>query len=221
MPEKPIKVVSNFKMKSSQISKYARRLNKKFFRGAMFSALEEVGNVAAQDYMKSTSLAEAVASPSSGSILTTRSGRLVGSVVGTWRFSQASLPVKVEKGMRKKVRQTQAGFEGGKKESIRKVMATGSKIEGIIGSKVPYAAIHEYGGKTTPTTSYKARSYFWWAYFETGDEKWKAMALSRKSRFSRDIKERPYLRPAVKTAWPSIMNIFKRTAETTFEDEHV
>ena len=115
----------------------------------------------------------------------------------------------------------QAGFEGGKKESIRKVMATGSKIEGIIGSKVPYAAIHEYGGKTTTTTSYKARSYFWWAYFETGDEKWKAMALSRKSRFSRDIKERPYLRPAVKTAWPSIMNIFKRTAETTFENEHI
>jgi|TARA_Y100000310_G_scaffold33205_1_gene31395 hypothetical protein len=220
MPEKPVRVKSNFKMKSSQISRYARKLNKKYFRGAMFAALEEVGNTAVQNYIKQTTLEEAVGGES-GSVLMGRTGRLAGSIAGAWRFSQANLPVKVESGMRKKIRQSEAGFEGGKKESIRKVVAGGRRIEGIIGSEVPYAAIHEYGGKTTTRVTPRARSYFWWAYSETGDEKWKGMALTSRDSFSRTIPERSYLRPAIKDAWPSIMGIFKRTAEETFKNEHI
>lgn len=217
---KPVRIESNTSIKAKEISKYARKLNKRWFRGAMFAALEEVGNTSVQNYMKATTLEEAVGSKT-GNILTNRTARLAGSIAGTWRFSQSSLPVAVSTGMRKKIRSSGAGFEGGKKESIRQVKVSGRKFEGIIGSKVPYAAIQEYGGSTTTKVTEKARSFFWWAYSETGDEKWKGLALTQKRTLTRSLKERPYLRPAVKDAKPEIFNIFKKTVQRTFELENI
>ena len=220
MPKSPVRMESNAKIKANEINKYARKLNKKFFRGAMFAALEEVGNTSVMDFMKATTLEGAVGAKT-GNKLTQRTGRLAGSIAGTWRFSQASLPVKVEQGMRSKIRSSGADFEGGKKESIRKVQASGRKIEGTIGSTVPYAAIQEYGGTTTTPVTEKARSFFWWAYSETGDDKWKGLALTTRRSLTRTLKERPYLRPAVKIANPEIMKIFKRTVEETFGIENI
>lgn len=65
-------------------------------------------------------------------------------------------------------------------------------------SKV-YAAIQEFGGTTHPTVTRKSRAFFWYMLKATGDEKWKGMALSKKSHFTVHIDARPYLRPAMDT----------------------
>lgn len=65
--------------------------------------------------------------------------------------------------------------------------------------RVVYAAIHEYGGTIKVPVTAKSRAYFWWRHRVTGDDKWKAMALSKKSHFIVKIPARPYLRPAVQS----------------------
>ena len=54
-----------------------------------------------------------------------------------------------------------------------------------------YAAVHEYGGTFTVTP--RQRAFFWHKWNETGDEMWKALALS----VTYTIPPRPYLRPAI------------------------
>lgn len=54
-----------------------------------------------------------------------------------------------------------------------------------------YGAIHEYGGTFTITG--KQRIFFWAMWYKTGDEMWKALALST----TYTIPARPYLRPAL------------------------
>ena len=54
-----------------------------------------------------------------------------------------------------------------------------------------YAAVHEYGG-SFPVTD-KQRGFFWAKHMETGDDMWKALALST----TYTIPPRPYLRPAI------------------------
>jgi len=58
-------------------------------------------------------------------------------------------------------------------------------------SNVQYAAVHEYGGTFVITE--KQRAFFWAKFAETGDDMWKALALS----YSYTIPTRPYLRPAI------------------------
>jgi len=57
---------------------------------------------------------------------------------------------------------------------------------------VVYAAVHEYGLERQPITDLQ-RGFFWWMHAETGDDMWKALALSR----TYTIPARPYLRPAI------------------------
>lgn len=54
-----------------------------------------------------------------------------------------------------------------------------------------YAAVHEYGGTFTVTP--RQRRFFWAKYRETGEDMWKALALS----VTYTIPARPYLRPAI------------------------
>jgi len=60
-----------------------------------------------------------------------------------------------------------------------------------------YAAIHEYGGVVEPTVTDRARRYFWAMWYKTGNDMWRAMALTTKKNFVVRIPARPYLRPAV------------------------
>lgn len=57
--------------------------------------------------------------------------------------------------------------------------------------KAVYAAVHEYGGTFTITD--KQRRFFWYKWIATGEEMWKALALS----VTYTIPARPYLRPAI------------------------
>ena len=54
-----------------------------------------------------------------------------------------------------------------------------------------YGAVHEYGGTFTITE--RQRGFFWAKHAETGDDMWKALALSA----TYTIPARPYLRPAI------------------------
>lgn len=62
---------------------------------------------------------------------------------------------------------------------------------------VPYAAIQHYGGTIRLRVTSRMRRFFWAKFIETGDEKWKGMALSKKTHFEIKIKARPYVDPAV------------------------
>lgn len=56
---------------------------------------------------------------------------------------------------------------------------------------VPYGAAHEFG--VTVTITEKQRGFFWYMFSQTGNEMWRALALST----TYTIPARPYLRPAI------------------------
>jgi len=57
---------------------------------------------------------------------------------------------------------------------------------------IVYSAVHEYGLENQVITE-RQRRFFWAMYSETGEDMWKALALSR----TYTIPARPYLRPAI------------------------
>jgi hypothetical protein len=75
---------------------------------------------------------------------------------------------------------------------------------------VPYAAIHEFGGTIKVVVTAKMRSFFWAMWFETKDDKWKAMALTKKTEFKIEMRKRPYANPAVTVELPAVQ---QRAAE--------
>ncbi len=187
-----MKVQSNFASKSRQIAKYGSLLKKSILHDAVAAALQEVANISAAKYMAQGTVEEAIGKPA-GNILSVRSGRLVGSVVGAWRFSETILPPTVKRFLSGEYRTSSANFGAGKRESIREVSVAGNLIRGIIGSEVEYAAIHEFGG----TIKFKKRGG------------------------SVRIPARPYLTPAVKDAREDIMDIFKESVEASFKAERI
>lgn len=74
-------------------------------------------------------------------------------------------------------------------DSILPVKVNQYRVDVRVG--VPYGAVHEYGGTFTITD--RQRRFFWAKYGETGDDMWKALALSQ----TYTIPPRPYLRPAI------------------------
>jgi len=69
---------------------------------------------------------------------------------------------------------------------------------------VPYAAIHEFGGVVHVPVTVRMRRFFWAKFFETRDEKWKWMALSKKTEFVIQIDARPFAGPGLEAAAPRI-----------------
>lgn len=67
-------------------------------------------------------------------------------------------------------------------DSIRyKVGGSNWVSVGVDLDKVPYAQIHNEGGEIAITE--KMRKYFWAQYYESADEFWKHMALTKKTAF--------------------------------------
>lgn len=78
-------------------------------------------------------------------------------------------------------------------DSICTVKVNQYTVDVEAGSKdVPYAAVHEYGLERQLITE-RQRRFFWAKFAETGDDMWRALALST----TYTIPARPYLRPAV------------------------
>lgn len=155
-----MRVESNFKTKGKQIRKYADKLGKKHLKGAMSASLQEVANVSVSSFMKidptggggtMAQVVERARAQPTGARLRIRSGRLASSILGTWRFNMSGLPsiVKGEMRARPPVKGT-----GGQQESIREVSVSPGRIQGIVGSEVEYARIHEYGSTRMPKRAY-------------------------------------------------------------------
>lgn len=77
-------------------------------------------------------------------------------------------------------------------ESIRPRKINQYRVDVEVG--VVYGAVHEYGLESQKITE-KQRRFFWAMHAATGDDMWKALALSD----TYTIPARPYLRPAVDT----------------------
>ena len=150
----------------------------------MRDALRLVGQTAATRYMIQTG---------------TRSGRVPGGLpsntIGTnptlltWRTGRLA---------RSLVRTDDA-------ENITRIRQEGTMIIGEVGTKVPYAPIHEYGGtipaRVQPITP-RMRRFFWAKFYETRDEKWKRVALKARPPVINvpaiRIRPRPFLGPTVR-----------------------
>lgn len=85
--------------------------------------------------------------------------------------------------------------KSGVRESENEVELQGFVLHIRKGSKVPYAYIHEFGGEILQRVSEAQRGFFWHLFMETGQEMYRAMALSRELRIR--IQARPYLGPAL------------------------
>lgn len=61
------------------------------------------------------------------------------------------------------------------------------------GEGLPYARIQQEGGFVNIPITAKSRKFFWVMFFNTGDEKWKWMALTKRSVYIMHIPPRPYM----------------------------
>lgn len=87
----------------------------------------------------------------------------------------------------------------------------GARLE--YGSEVPYAATHEYGD--TRQVTGKQRGFFWAKHVQTGDDKWKAMALSETLTYP----ERPFLEPALDDVIDEVVEITEQEYLDAIIDE--
>lgn len=84
-----------------------------------------------------------------------------------------------------------------------RVIKSGKVWTTSIGSNLKYAAIQEEGGETHPNVTAKMRAWAWRMFFETHDDKFMHLALTKKTQLTINIPPRPYLRPAINDAMPA------------------
>jgi len=160
-------------------------------RQSMIRAMQLVGLTAVEKYMVRARLLDYGTGKTigiKGSKLNIRTSRLSRSLVGGFSFTQGLT---------------------GEQESIREIVVTGNSYYGLFGTKVPYAAIHEYGGETHPKITPRARGFFWGMYKRTRVPMWKWMALSKKTSFNIKIPARPFLNPALQDNEKKIEALFE------------
>jgi len=199
-----MRVVTNFRIKANEISKYGKLLGRKYLGRAMGAALEEVGLTSASDFFDpNTGNEDQWGKPPKDDILTSRSGRLISSVLSSKNFNASEIPQSVRQLMSQ--RSTSASDSKGKNEGIRKVTISSTTIQGIIGSKTPYAYIHEKGGVIhgKPTMTFVGLNG----------------SLIKAS--SVTIPARPYLEPAVRKAFPRVKKIMEEMVEATFKSARI
>lgn len=68
---------------------------------------------------------------------------------------------------------------GNLRRAIKKIYVTANRIVVGVAKNIPYARIHNEGG-TVPITP-KMRRYFWAMYKKTGQDKYKWMAITKKT----------------------------------------
>ena len=217
-----VDIRSNVREKIALMEQYNKDLAGPIMREALRAALEMVGQRSAADYFITTGSAqEGAKAKTDPARLTMRTGRLIASLVGAYRFSSSVLPREVEKFVKTDIKSSTGGFEGGKKESIREVSVSGGRIQAAIGTTVPYAAAHELGSKHSVQITDKSRRFFWAMWFNTGDEMWMRMALTKKNAFNVTIPARPFLGPAARDSVSDIDAMLKVAVEESFKDRRV
>ena len=163
-----------------------RKETKETLDRSMARSFEHIGLLATGDFMRPGP--DTLTHPTQ---LTHRTGRLGRSLTGGFSFNEF------------------ASGNRGDREGIRKIRRINNAVVGEYGTKVPYANIHEYGGKIRITEA--SRRFFWYMFYETGIPAWKNMALTRKSHFV--VPARPFFRPAVAKARPDVFKFFQEEIE--------
>jgi len=82
---------------------------------------------------------------------------------------------------------------GAMRASLRSTYTEGEARITVGNDQVNYANIHNNGEIVTFKISARSRKYFWAMYYRTGDEMWKAMALTRKRFFSFRMPKRQFI----------------------------
>jgi len=136
----------NLDLKAEEMKKYARLFQGSILADAFKVIMDYIGMVSAEDYwiQTSASAGEHITQSVSDKI-TQRTGRLLGSIVGAFRFSKVNLPSSVDKFSRGQFSSSKEDFGGGKLEAIREVKVGPTGIIARMGSEVEYAATHEFG----------------------------------------------------------------------------
>ena len=150
----PIEVKSNFKLKAKELEKYARQLSDKYLKVGMYYLLNEVSNISIVEHMiHYPTTKEAMAAPVHSSKITIRTANLARSVLEMPSFNRQG----VKKSSMQGILTPDVKLPGKSKEGIiegyKKVVISGSTLEGFIGTDVFYAEENEeglYGKKARP-----------------------------------------------------------------------
>ncbi|MEQ9023500.1 MAG: phage virion morphogenesis protein, partial [Pseudomonadales bacterium] len=70
----------------------------------------------------------------------------------------------------------------------------GGKVEA--GSDLDYAGIHNKGGQLKVKVTAKSRRFFWAMWYQTKNDMWKAMALTKKRYMTITIPKRQFIGPS-------------------------
>lgn len=79
------------------------------------------------------------------------------------------------------------------RDSIQIVKADKESIVIEAGRGIPYAAIHNTGGTIHINITDKMRKYFWYMFQKTDEDKWKWMALTKKTSLTVRIPQRQFM----------------------------
>lgn len=95
------------------------------------------------------------------------------------------------------------------------IFATGFLRAGMAGSEIKYAAVHEYGGRTSPHLI-QAKNVKYLSFF------WKKMGVwfvgPRVNHPGSVFPARPYLRPAMDDAFPTIDRLIQAAVDKAFSE---
>ncbi|MEY2701579.1 MAG: hypothetical protein RLY43_212 [Bacteroidota bacterium] len=109
----------------------------------------------------------------------------------------------------------------GKPNNINEVKFSDTSIEIKHGSNLPYAAIHEFGGKVSAKKKGKGgrtamENYFWYLYKKTNIEYYKNLALRIAKKGFIEIPKREYLSKAVKEFDKNIIAVLEKHLDLEF-----
>jgi hypothetical protein len=84
---------------------------------------------------------------------------------------------------------------------------------GVKGTKtVPYAQIQDTGGVTHPRVTKRSRAWAWYAFSQTGNEMFKGMALTKKSRLTVKVPRSNWFSSVIKAQHPKLAALMTDTA---------
>jgi phage gpG-like protein len=84
---------------------------------------------------------------------------------------------------------------GALRDSVKLISSSNKRV--VVGSDSKYAKIHNEGGAINIQVTAKMRKFFWYKYKETGDVKYKGMALTKKTHFTITMPKRQFIGPSV------------------------
>jgi len=79
----------------------------------------------------------------------------------------------------------------GLRDSIKITQSSTKRV--AVGSNAKHAKIHNEGGIITIPVTAKMRKFFWYKYKETGQQRYKSMALTKKTHFTIKMPKRQFM----------------------------